>query len=126
MKRGWLGFVILLVFLAFGFWSSQTVDKIYLPITKQLEQAADLALSGNLDSGASLAADAEATWHHYWRKTASLSNHAPMDEIDALFSRLQTFAKAGSRTEFAANCAQLSSLVEACAEAHRLTWWNLL
>ena len=125
MKRGWLGLGILLVFLALGLWSSRTVERIYTPLTRQLEEASAVALSGDLERGMHLAQAARDTWHAYWRKTAALSNHAPMDEIDALFSRTVIFAQAGNRTDFAAHCAQLSALVEACAEAHRLTWWNL-
>lgn len=126
MNRIWLGVGLLVVFFAFGLWSAFAVDAIYEPITQQLEAASAAALAGDLSGGAALAREAQAIWHRYWRKTASLSNHAPMDEIDALFLRLETFAKAGSTADFAANCAQLSGLVEACAEAHRLTWWNLL
>ena len=126
MNRIWLGIGLLVVFLAFGLWSSFAVDAVYEPITQQLEEASAAALAGDLPGGAALAKEAQDSWHRYWRKTASLSNHAPMDEIDALFLRLQAFADAGNAPDFAANCAQLSALVDACAEAHRLTWWNLL
>lgn len=126
MKRGWLGVGILVFFVVFGLWSTCAVDSIYAPIAAQLKDAADLALSGDLDAGAALAKEAQQSWHHYWRKTAALSNHQPMDEIDALFSQLEVFADCGSKNHFAAGCVQLSALVDACAEAHRLTWWNLL
>jgi len=49
-----------------------------------------------------------------------------MDEIDSLFAQLEVFRQAGLWGDFSACCRRLSRLIEAMAEAHSLTWWNLL
>lgn len=126
MGRFWIGIFLLVVFLFLGLWVSYSMDETHQMISETLDQAVTETLNGNLESGLSLAQQAHHSWQIHWRGTASVADHVPMDEIDGLFAQMYAFGKAGRRDEFAACCAELSSLVAAVGDAHSLTWWNLL
>ena len=120
--RGYLGAAILGALLILGLWSGKAIGDRYDPTCGALESAAQAALSGDLEAAKALAGDARERWDAVWRKVAAVTSHTPMDEIDSLFAQALTRRDA---TAFAAECARLAKLVEACAETHRLTWWNL-
>ena len=126
MGRFWLGIGILVVFLVLGFWVTYAMDNVHSEISKTLDDAVAQTLGGDLTEGIALARQAKDRWQSHWRGTASVADHAPMDEIDGLFAQLETYGQAGLSGEFAAYCARLSNLVIAVGEAHSLTWWNLL
>ncbi len=126
MGRFWLGIGILVLFLVLGFWTGHTMDDVHQTISQTLENAATKSLSGDLTEGIALAQQAQSQWQSHWHGTASVADHAPMDEIDGLFAQLETYGKAGLTETFAAYCARLSQLVSAMGEAHSFTWWNLL
>ena len=126
MGRFWIGVGLLAVFLCLGLWVAKAMDNVHVPVTQLLEQAADEALGGDLETGIALADQAHAVWERHWRGTAAVADHAPMDEIDGLFAQVRSYARAGSVADFAAGCGRLSKLVEAIGEAHSPQWWNLL
>lgn len=126
MARFWIGVGLLVGFLGLGLWVSKAMDEVHVPVMELLEQAADATLEGDMESGKELADRAYAVWERYWRGTAAVADHAPMDEIDGLFALVQGYARAGSAADFAAGCGRLSKLVEAIGEAHSPKWWNLL
>lgn len=126
MSRFWIGVILLVIFLCLGLWVTWTMNNIHEPISQALEQAADAALTGDLDAGVALALDAQKAWEDHWRGTAAAADHAPMDEIDGLFAQVQIYAKSGRTADFAAGCGRLAKLIAAIGEAHNPGWWNLL
>lgn len=126
MKRFLLGIAILAVFLGLGLWTWQVMDHLHMDISQTLEQAAAQVLAGQTEQGISLALQAHERWQKNWHLTAFLADHAPMDEIDALFAQALCYADTGNTADFVSHCAQLAMLVEAVGEAHALSWWNLL
>ena len=126
MKRIWLGLGILVLFLALGIWSSHGMQSLHEPLAHNLEKAAEDALSGDLAAGKAQAREAQAQWDAQWNRSAVLADHAPMDEIDSYFARLEVFAQTDNAEAFAAGCRQLAQLITATAEAHSFTWWNIL
>lgn len=126
MGRFWLGIGILVVFLVLGFWVTYAMDNVHSEISQTLEKAATQTLSGDLTEGITLVQQAKDRWQSHWHGTASVADHAPMDEIDGLFAQLEAYGQAGLSADFATYCARLSNLVAAVGEAHSLTWWNLL
>lgn len=126
MKRGVFGLVILVVFLVLGLWSAKAMEHFHSPLADRLEQAAEMALAGDLEEAALLAREVHRRWDLRWAQVAIMADHTPMDEIDATFSRLETYAQAGNSWDFAALCKDLSSQISATAEAHALSWRNLL
>lgn len=125
-KRFYLGIGILTVFLVLGLVISMAMDSASHPISQQLEQASQEALSGDLDTGISLAQQAKTNWKSAWQGIAMVADHTPMDEIDSLFAQIDALGTAGDAASFGAYCARLAELVEAVSDAHDLTWWNLL
>lgn len=126
MRRTVLGAGLLVVLLVLGLIISWGMNRMQLPLTETLEKAADAALSGEFSQAVDLGNAAKAKWEDQWNLTASLADHAPMDEIDGLFSQLEAYAREEEKTHFAACCWELASLIQAVAEAHSLSWWNLL
>ena len=126
MARGWLGAGILVVFLIFGLMLSGVTDKAHLHTGELLEQAAEKALSDNLAEGIPLGAEAKKRWEKQWFLTAAIADHSPMDEVDALFAEMEIYASTGEAPHFAACCKELSQRLEAIADAHRFSWWNVL
>lgn len=126
MKRGSFGLGILLLFLGLGLWGSFAMSRFHEPVADTLEQAAQTALTGDLAQAVQGAKDAKATWDRGWGRVAILADHTPMDEIDATFARLEIYAAAENRADFAACANQLAVLISATAEAHELSWRNLL
>ena len=126
MGRLWLGIGILVLFLVLGLWIGNVMDDVHLGIADQLELAAEQALSGDMDGGIEMALQAKASWEAHWRGSATVADHAPMDEIDGLLAQLECFHRADMMGEFAACCTRVSLLVRAMSEAHSLKWWNLL
>lgn len=125
-KHFYFGVGILLAFLVLGFLVAFFMDGVCDPISLQLENAANEAMSGNLEKGISLALEAKQRWAEDWKKMAMVADHTPIDEIEGLFAEMEVFALARDAEHFSACCAQLSQLMEAMADAHSLTWWNLI
>lgn len=126
MGRFCFGIGILVLFLVLGLWVSYAMNNVHQSIGETLDQAAVQALDGDLESGFLLAQQARSHWQAHWNSTASVADHAPMDEIDGLFAQLDAYRQSERPDDFAAYCARLSALVMAVGEAHSLTWWNLL
>ena len=126
MARGWLGVGILAVFLALGLAVSALAGNAHQPTGELLEQAAEKTLAGYFEEGVSLAMEARARWQKQWNGTASIADHSPMDEVDALFAELEVYARSGEEPHFAACCKELAQRLEAIADAHRFSWWNVL
>ena len=126
MARFWLGVILLILLLVFGLWITATIGSGQESMVGILEQAQAKILSGDISAGNALVEKAYAQWQKSWRSTASVVDHAPMDEADGLFAQLQSYGATGQKEHMAACCARLSSLMEAIAESQALTWWNLL
>ena len=126
MKRCWLGVGILLTLLFLNLWVTAEMGDIHEPLSVTVEEAAEAALTGDWTRAESLATDARSIWYQKRPFTASVADHAPMDEIDAVFARLPVAARNGDAAEFADLCARLAVLLHAMAEGHQALWWNVL
>lgn len=122
----WLGTILLVALLAVGFWIAAAASQSHIPISRDLEEAANLALNGNFEDGSTLAQRAKTAWDDHWHATATVADHAPMEDIDGLFSQMEIYRKEKLSTEFAAYCSRISVLIKAISEAQTLNWWNLL
>lgn len=126
MGRGWLGIGILVLFLALGMVISSAADNAHLETAQLLAQAAEKAVGEEFEAGTALGLQAKARWERHWDLTASIADHSPMDEVDALFAEMEIYARTGEEPHFAACCKELSLRIEAVADAHRFSWWNIL
>ena len=126
MGKGWLGAGLLAVFLILGLCLSAFADKVCLPTESLLEHAAEKTLSGDFSGGIALGAEARTRWENQWSAIASMADHEPMDEVDALFAEMEIYARAGEQPHFAACCKQLARRIHSFADVHRFIWWNML
>ena len=123
MTRFLLGVGLMLTLLAAGLFIWYTAERIHTPVSSLLTEAAE---TPDTDTALSKALQAREKWNSTWHAAAAFSDHAPMDEIDALFAQLPIYAEMSHQADFAACCAQLAALITATAEAHALSWWNIL
>ena len=125
-KRFYFGMGILLFFLILGLLVSWGMQEAVRPVTQQLQQAAEAAHSGETARAILLAQQAGDLWNDRWGVMALVADHEPMDEIDGLFAQIVFFAHARDGQQLGACCARVAELVEAMAEAHALSWRNVL
>lgn len=126
MKRLWIGVGLLVFFLAVGTLLTFSFHRIHGPLAETLDAASEQALSGNWEQAISLAEKAREQWEQYRSFTAAIADHAPLEEMDALFSQLEVYRSLHWDAEFAAICAQLSCMAAAMEESQALTWWTML
>ena len=126
MGRGWFGLAILIVFLILGFVTAGVMDNAHLPTESLLAQAAEKTLSGNFEEAVALGQQAKNRWDKHWNGTATVADHSPMDDVDALFAEIEIYAATEEKPHFAAVCKELSQRIQAMAGAHRFSWWNIL
>ncbi len=126
MVRGWLGVGILIVFLVAGFVTAGVMDHAHIPTEKLLAQAAEKTLNGSFEEAVTLGLEAKNRWDKHWNGTATVADHSPMDDIDALFAEMEIYARTEEKPHFAAVCRELSQRIQAMAGAHRFSWWNIL
>ena len=126
MTRGWFGLGILILFLLWGFVTGAAMDNAHTPTEKLLAQAAEKVLNGNFEEAVALASEAKSRWDSHWDATATVADHSPMDEVDALFAEMEIYAKTREAPHFAACCKELSQRLQTFADAHRFSWWNIL
>lgn len=126
MGRFWLGVVVLILFLGLGIWTTAAMANIHEPMSQTLAEAAQSALSGDMQAGTALARQAKESWERHRFRTAAVADHTPMDDIDSLFAEMEVYAQAQEDVHFAACCAELSQRVHAMGDAHMFSWWNFL
>lgn len=126
MKRMWIGIILLGTLLLFGIFLWCFLGRIFDNISRDMEQAAAAIAQQDWDTAFSLTHRAQQSWEKYQKFTASFTDHAPLEQMDALFSQLAIYARASLWTDYAAECSRISCVAEAIREAHILTWWNLL
>ena len=123
MDRFRLGAALLALLAGLGLWLSFSMERKLMPIADMLEASSQRVLAGQEAEGTALAEEAHRRWQACRNGIAAFSEHEPMEEIEGLFARLESYQ--GSR-HYAACCAKLADLIRAVAEAHSPTWWNFL
>ena len=126
MKRLWLGAGLLLLFLLLGILLTFSFSRIHRPMADTLGSAAKQALEGQWEAACADARNARERWEKYRNFTAAVADHAPLEEMDALFSQIEVYIRMNWQGEFAALCMQLSQMAAAMEESQALTWWTLL
>lgn len=126
MTKFYFGVGLLLFLFITGIFVGVFMDNTHTEIANKLSAACEKTLSGDFDGGYALSQQAKKLWQAHWRATAAACDHAPMDEIDSLFASLHSYWVKNDDAHFAGSCAELVQLVQAVADAHRLSWWNLL
>lgn len=125
MRRLWLGIGLLVGLLVLGILTTAVIARIQEPIADTLEAAEEAVRQGDRVLGLDLSKKAWARWDRYRKMTASVTDHTPMEEIDALFEAMAVYGEQGEWVLFRACCAKLSAWVRAVSEAQSVTWWSV-
>lgn len=126
MKRCWIGAGLLLVLLATGIYSTWRMQHCQEPMIQEVLRAGELARQGDWEAAEGHAHQAQAEWDRCWGLSAALTDHEPMEQVNAMFAQLEVYATAQETVNYAVLCAQLGSELDAISDAHRVVWWNLL
>ena len=126
MRRLYIGVGLLVILLAVGIFITAQFTALHEPLAEKLDAAARAALAENWEEATVLSAEANADWQKMRNFTAAVADHEPLEEMDALFARLEMLGKMEEADEFASDCAQLSRLAVALGQSQAITWWNLL
>lgn len=126
MKRSWIGAGMLLALLLGGIVSSWWMQKALGGISLTISQAQHQAAGENWSQVELLTREAQEAWEKTWRISASLTDHAPMELVDSLFSQLEVYEQLQDSPACRDLCAQLYQELEAIADEHTFTWWNFL
>lgn len=122
----YLGICLLVGVLAGCLLIGKSVSNIEDPVARQVNTATQEAETGDLQKAVAALKKAKSLWEDHREALASVSNHAPMDDIDTLITETLSYGAEGLREEFLAGCRQLSLLLKSIVTDHQLTWWNLL
>lgn len=126
MKRVYFGFSLLILMLVIGTAITLRFSALHVPLAQQLRQAQSAAENGDWETAKAQTDAARAQWEQSRPFTAAVADHAPLEQMDALFARLAVLSQLQNLEEFAADCAELSRLATAMAHSQQLFWWNLL
>ena len=126
MGKFWLGVGLLTVMLVFGVWSMQRMAYHHEQLGDVLAEASTAALEGDRETAKKLVSRAKQQWQRRWQPLAAVSDHAPMNELDGSFARMEASIRGNDIPEFAAECARAAQLLKALGDAQRFSWWNLL
>ena len=126
MKRGRIGIALLVVLLAAGIGSAWWISAELEPLGMAMGYAAQCAMEEDWDTARILAGQTKETWNRNWHLTAVFTDHAPMEEVDALFARLAVYETERNRAAYGAICAEISRELEALGDDHVPSWWNIL
>lgn len=126
MKRMWIGVVLLAVLLISGILVTEFMERTHGPIAEDLAEAAALAMEGHWDKAEALTVKVRKSWEKRLPLTAAFVDHEPMEEVEALFARIDVCARERNRLDFASTCAYLAKLMEALGESHSLNFRNLM
>ena len=124
--RFWIGVVLLIVLLSAGLVLSSTLTENQQQVQALVDEAKSLAHQGDMAAAEQTAQNAYALWQSRCHLLAAIADHEPLDAAEADFQSLLAFAKEMDAEEFSAGCARLAAGIEAIAQAHELTWWNIL
>ena len=125
MKRMWLGVGLLLTLLAAGLLVTGGMHGVCIPISRDLRKAAAAALQEEWTQAEALAQRADERWKVYRNACAAVTDHEPMEEVEAMFETLLVFRACGDSVGFAQCCIQLASMTEAMADSQAVHWWSV-
>lgn len=125
-KRFYLGLTILLLLLGLGIGTAWGMKAIHRPVETFLTQAAEYAMTENMDAALPLAERAYAQWQKFHSLTASFADHSPMDDTDTLFQEMLVYGKMEEIPHFTACCRELAVLTQAMYDCHIFSLKNIL
>ena len=125
MTRLWIGVGLLLALLLGGVALWLGLVPFHEDLAENLDTAAKLAMEGNWEQAQKTALAARDRWLDYQDGIAAVTDHEPMEQMQALFREL-CLLEASQATEFACVRVHLAEFSRAIGETQSLKWWGIL
>ena len=117
MTRFRIGASLLAVLLALCVWSQLRMSAIQRPIAGTVSRAESYAAREEWTQAAAALLTAQSAWEEHRTLLAVLGDHQPLEDIEGLFARLESYAQEQDKTEFQAACKELNRRILAVKEA---------
>ena len=112
MKRLWIGLGVLVFLVCLGFGTTILVQRAQEPISRQLVQASQAALSGSWEQATALFEDSMQRWERWSDAAAVFADQSQLEAADGLFAQIRVYAQRRDATAFAAGCAASAPMGE--------------
>ena len=126
MKRFWFGAALLVFLLIASLYLGDAMKELTQPAESDLDKAAVAALEENWPLASALYLRAQKHWDSCRSLTAVLAHHDPIQQIDAGFAALPSYAAVEDTTAFCSACSQLAQQLRSLPQPHSVKWWNFL
>ena len=118
MTRFRIGFGLLAVLLFLCVFSQIRMSAIQKPIAGTVNRAESYAAREEWTQAAAALLTAQSAWEEHRTFLAALADHQPLEDIESLFAKLESYAQEQDKTEFRAACKELNRRILAVKEAH--------
>ena len=126
MKHVRGGILLMLVLLGLSILLSAGMCRLRKTLSRELTEAARLALAENWPAADRVTADAVRRWERSRKLGAAVVDHELLEETEKMLSELAVYRSRKLSAEYAAVCLCLAKQAEAIGESQSLRWWHLL
>ena len=126
MKHVRGGILLMLVLLGLSILLSAGMCRLRKTLSRELTEAARLALAENWQAADQVTADAVRRWERSRKLVAAVVDHELLEETEKMLSELAVYRSRKLSAEYAAVCLCLAKQAEAIGESQSLRWWHLL
>jgi hypothetical protein len=116
----------MLVLLGLSILLSAGMCRLRKTLSRELTEAARLALAENWQAADQVTADAVRRWERSRKLVAAVVDHELLEETEKMLSELAVYRSRKLSAEYAAVCLCLAKQAEAIGESQSLRWWHLL
>ena len=124
--RFWIGIILLLCLLITGLFINISLCNSQEQMAQLAKRAEQFAHSGNMSEAKEFTQQAYGLWQQRFQALAAIADHEPLDEVEATFRQALAYSEDQNAEELSASCARLVAGIRAIAQAHALSWWNIL
>ena len=126
MKHVRGGILLMLVLLGLSILLSAGMCRLRKTLSRELTEAARLALAEDWPAADRVTADAVRRWERSRKLVAAVVDHELLEETEKMLSELAVYRSRKLSAEYAAVCLCLAKQAEAIGESQSLRWWHLL
>ena len=126
MKHVRGGILLMLVLLGLSILLSAGMCRLRKTLSRELTEAARLALAESWPAADRVTADAVRRWERSRKLVAAVVDHELLEETEKMLSELAVYRSRKLSAEYAAVCLCLAKQAEAIGESQSLRWWHLL
>ena len=126
MKHVRGGILLMLVLLGLSILLSAGMCRLRKTLSRELTEAARLALAEDWQAADRVTADAVRRWERSRKLVAAVVDHELLEETEKMLSELAVYRSRKLSSEYAAVCLCLAKQAEAIGESQSLRWWHLL